>query len=149
MINAYPPLGWDNSEVSGGCANGIKKNCCTLRVAPIGKRNIYILLSWGSARRSNPQDAIRKNTIRRLSEPCVDRACGETPPAYRIADSDARIVVRPWRWYLFCVHQMTAQDIAHFDVRPWFEKCLRSTSRLSFSGAGSNDSRNSRQGHLS
>ncbi|KNB32952.1 cysteine sulfinate desulfinase, partial [Salmonella enterica subsp. enterica serovar Typhimurium] len=31
----------------------IKKNCCvTLRVALIGKRNIYILLSWGSAWRS-------------------------------------------------------------------------------------------------
>lgn len=47
-IHAY----WDNSEVLW-LRYRIKKNCCvTLRVALIGKRNIYILLSWGSAWRS-------------------------------------------------------------------------------------------------
>ncbi len=60
-------------------------------------------------------------------------------------DSDAAIVKGLMAVVFILYHQMTAQDIVHFDVRPWFEKWrLHSTSRLLVLRAGSNDSRNSR-----
>lgn len=46
-------------------------------------------------------------------------------------DSDAAIVKGLMAVVFILYHQMTAQDIVHFDVRPWFEKWrLRSTSHL-------------------
>ncbi|MDI5501630.1 SufE family protein, partial [Salmonella enterica subsp. enterica serovar Cerro] len=37
-------------------------------------------------------------------------------------DSDAAIVKGLMAVVFILYHQMTAQDIVHFDVRPWFEK---------------------------
>lgn len=60
-------------------------------------------------------------------------------------DSDAAIVKGLMAVVFILYHQMTAQDIVHFDVRPWFEKWRYAAPHaFSFSGAGSNDSRNSR-----
>lgn len=61
-------------------------------------------------------------------------------------DSDAAIVKGLIAVVFILYHQMSAQDIVAFDVRPWFEK-MALTQHLtpSRSGTGSDDPRHTRQ----
>ena len=62
-------------------------------------------------------------------------------------DSDAAIVKGLIAVVFILYHQMSAQDIVAFDVRPWFEK-MALTQHLTpvpIPGAGSDDPRHTRQ----
>ena len=62
-------------------------------------------------------------------------------------DSDAAIVKGLIAVVFILYHQMSAQDIVAFDVRPWFEKIGPDPTPhpVPFPGAGSDDSRHPRQ----
>ncbi len=84
-------------------------------------------MNWGGAKLPPLDEAERQagNLISGLSEPGVDCDGAVSMSRGTIelhGDSDAAIVKGLIAVVFILYHQMSAQDIVAFDVRPWFEK---------------------------
>ncbi|EAX5269562.1 cysteine desulfuration protein SufE [Salmonella enterica] len=93
------------------------------RCANWEEKYLYIIELGQRLAELNPQDRNPQNTIHGCqSQVWIVMRRNANGIIELQGDSDAAIVKGLMAVVFILYHQMTAQDIVHFDVRPWFEK---------------------------
>ncbi|EME2898675.1 TPA: cysteine desulfuration protein SufE [Salmonella enterica subsp. enterica] len=93
------------------------------RCANWEEKYLYIIELGQRLAELNPQDRNPQNTIHGCQSQVWSVMRRNANGIIELqGDSDAAIVKGLMAVVFILYHQMTAQDIVHFDVRPWFEK---------------------------